>query len=49
VIVIDEAWNDRIGMLRDQHPDILEHTQRLLSGYREVYNQEAYRILERPR
>ena len=49
VIVIDEAWDDRIGMLREQHPDIFEHTRRVLSGYREVYNQEAYRILERPR
>jgi hypothetical protein len=49
VIVIDEAWDDRIGMLREQHPDILEYTRRVLSGYREVYNQNAYRILERSR
>ncbi|HXA50743.1 MAG TPA: hypothetical protein VNV86_10585, partial [Candidatus Acidoferrum sp.] len=49
VIVIDEAWDDRIGMLREQHPDIFEHTRRVLSGYHEVYNQAAYRILERPR
>jgi hypothetical protein len=47
VIVIDAAWDDRIGMLREQHPDILQHTQRVLSGYREVYNQAGYRILER--
>lgn len=49
VIVIDEAWDDRIGMLREQHPSILAHTQRVLAGYREVYNQASYRILERSR
>jgi hypothetical protein len=49
VIVIDDSWEDRIGMLRQLSPTIWEHTQRVLGGYREVYNQAAYRILERVR
>ena len=47
VIVIDAAWEDRIHMLRELHPPVWEHTQRLMAGYREVYNQAAYRVLQR--
>jgi hypothetical protein len=47
VIVIDDSWEDRIGMLRDLHPEIWQHTQRILNAYREVYKQPHYRILER--
>ncbi len=49
VIVLDAAWDDRILMLRPLHPGIWEHTQRILAGYHEVYDQAAYRILERAR
>jgi hypothetical protein len=36
VIVIDESWNDRIGMLRELYPQIFEHTVQVLAAYREV-------------
>lgn len=49
VIVLDESWDDRIGMLRELHPEIWHYTQGILAGYREVYNQAKYRILERAR
>jgi hypothetical protein len=34
--VIDESWNDRIGMLRELYPQIFEHTVQVLAAYREV-------------
>jgi hypothetical protein len=34
--VIDESWNDRIGMLRELNPQIFEHTVQVLAAYREV-------------
>ena len=49
VIVIDESWEDRIGMLRQNDPAIWQHTQEVLAGYRDVYNQHGYRILEKIR
>jgi hypothetical protein len=45
VIVIDEAWEDRIRMLEDPHPEIWAHVQRVLSDFREVYNRNGYRVL----
>jgi len=49
VIVIDESWQDRIGMLRELDPAIWQHTQSVLAGYREVYNHKGYRVLEQIR
>jgi len=49
VIVINESWQDRIGMLREYNVDIWQHTQTVLGGYREVYNQRGYRVLEQIR
>jgi Dolichyl-phosphate-mannose-protein mannosyltransferase len=45
VIIIDESWEDRIGMLKEEHPEIWQYTQRVLGSYREVYNEAGYRIL----
>jgi hypothetical protein len=49
VVVIDESWQDRIGMLREYDVAIWQHTQSVLAGYREVYNYRGYRVLERIR
>jgi hypothetical protein len=49
VIVIDESWQDRIGMLREFDMAIWQHTQDVLASYREVYNRDGFRILERVR
>lgn len=49
VIVITESWQDRIGMLREYNEAIWQHTQTVLAGYREVYNQRGYRVLEQIR
>ena len=49
VIVVDESWEDRIGMLRQLSPEIWQHTQNVLADYSETYNHASYRILERSR
>jgi hypothetical protein len=49
VVVIDESWKDRIGMLRESDMAIWQHTQSVLAAYREVYNYGGYRILEQIR
>ena len=49
VIVLDDSWEDRIGMLRELNPEIWQHTQNVLADYREIYNHASYRILERSR
>jgi hypothetical protein len=47
VIVVEEVWEDRILMLKEQHPEIWQHVRSTLAGYREVYNEHGYRILTR--
>jgi hypothetical protein len=48
VVVIDQHWADGIEMLQTQEPAIYAFVTQLLgTEYREVYNQEGYRILIR--
>jgi hypothetical protein len=47
VIVIDDSWQDRIGMLRQYDPAIWQYTQKVLAEYREVFRCDGYRVLEK--
>ena len=47
VIVIDDAWADRIEMLQESHREIWDYVQTVLARYHDVYDHAGYRILTR--
>src|SRR5262249_15793133 len=36
-VVLDESWRDRMGVLREEHPEIWAHVQSVLTNCRGVY------------